>query len=322
MSELDKNKAGLQKKVSSVFKGVPVPQNNGSQQPSGSHTPDPAHGVSPKPAAADRQVLQNSLIKKLNHSEDSSNKAEQKQTANVFPKPTSMNRMPQSPLITKLPQPEESLKRAAKATRPESSPFIEETSDGLWQQIKDKLFTPKPGSSPTKQKAMVIMVPILAIIMIFVFRQVLSKAPRKTKGAGTDDVPVVVANADSGHEIDWKIPEPISVMTRDPIKLPDESSTQNAEQNGEQNETANKPNQGVIIVRDIVYSHDRPSAVIGSKIVYVGDEINGATIVKIDRDSIEFEKDGDRWEQNVREGKKIPILEVPDEGEGQSESIK
>jgi hypothetical protein len=318
MSELDKNKAGLQKNVSSVFKGVPVPQNNSSQQPSGTPTPDSAHGIPPKPATADRQVPQSSLIKKLNQSEDSLDEAAQKQTANAFPKPTSTNRMPQSPLIQKLPQPEESLKQAAKATQPESSPFIEETSDGLWQQIKDKLFTPKPGSSPTKQKAVVIMVPVLAIIMIFAFRQVLSKAPRETKGAGTDDAPVVVANADSGHEIDWKIPEPIAVIMKDPIKLPDESNTQN----GNPNETTGKVTTGTIIVRDIVYSHDKSSAVIDSKIRYEGDKINGVTILKINRDSIEFEKDGDRWEQNVRDGKKIPILEVPDKSDGQSESIK
>jgi len=317
MSELDKNKAGLHKNVSSVFKGVPVPQNNGSQQPSGTPTPDFAHGVPPKPATADRQVPQSSLVKKLNQTEDSLDEAAQKQTANIFPKPTSTNRMPQSPLITKLPQPEESLKRAAKATQLKSSPFIEETSDGLWQQIKDKLFTPKPGSSPTKQKAMVIMVPVLAIIMIFVFKQVLSKAPRKTKAAGTDDTPVLVANSDSGHEIDWKIPEPIAVTMRDPIKLPDESGTQNPEQN----ETTSKVTIDIIIVRDIVWSHDKPSAFIGSKIVYVGDKINGATIVKINRSSVEFEKNGDRWEQNVRDGRKVPIL-VPDKSEGQSKSIK
>ncbi|HUT45770.1 MAG TPA: hypothetical protein VMX36_05760 [Sedimentisphaerales bacterium] len=320
MSELDKNKAGLQKNVSSVFKGVPVPQNNGSQKPSGSQTPGSAHDVPPKPAAADRPVSQNSLIKKLNQPEDSSDQAAQKQTANVFAKPTSTNRMPQSPPITKLPQPEESLKRAAKATQPESMPFIEETSDGLWQQIKDKLFTPKPGSSPAKQKAMVIMVPILAIVMIFAFRQVLSKAPRNTKGAGTDETPIVVASADSGHEIDWKIPEPISIMTRDPIKLPEQTDTQNAEQNGEENASANEPDQGVIIVRDIVYSHDRPSAVIGTKIVYVGDKVNDATIIKINRDSIEFEKDEKMWVQKVRETEKTAVQEVDNPSEDPSES--
>ncbi|HUT45073.1 MAG TPA: hypothetical protein VMX36_02260 [Sedimentisphaerales bacterium] len=320
MSELDKNKAGLQKKVSSVFKGVPVPQNNGAQQPSGTPAPDHTPDVSPKPVSADRQISQSSLIKKLNQSEDLSDEAEQNQTANISPKPTSTNQMPQSPLINKLPQPKKSLKQAAKATQPESSPFIEETGDGLWQQIKDKIFTPKPGVSPTKQKAMVIMVPVLAIIMIFTFRQVLSKAPRQTKGAGTDDTTVVVANANSGHEIDWKIPELISVMTRDPIKLPEQTDTQNAEQNTEENGTANKPNQGVIIVRDIVYSHDRPSAVIGTKIVYVGDKVNDATIVKINRDSIEFEKDQKTWVQKVCETKKTAVQNVDNPSEDQSES--
>ncbi|OHB83473.1 MAG: hypothetical protein A2Z38_02055 [Planctomycetes bacterium RBG_19FT_COMBO_48_8] len=315
MSELDKKKAGLQKDISSVFKGVPVPQNNGSQQPFGTHTPDPAHGVPPKLVAADHQVSQSSLINKLNQSEDSLDNTPQKQTANVFPKPTSTNRMTQSPLIKKLPQPEESVKRAAKAMQPESSPFIEETGDGLWQQIKDKLFTPKPGSSPTKQKAMIIMVPILAIIMIFAFRQILSKPPRKTKGAGIEDAPVVVTNVDSSHEIDWKIPEAISVIPRDPIKLPGETDAQNAEQN----ETANKPKEEVIIVRAIVYSNDKPSALIGTKIVYVGDKVNDATIVKINRDSIEFEKDENRWVQKVHEVENIAVQKVDNPSGDQSE---
>jgi len=320
MSELDKNKAGLHKDVSSVFKGVPVPQNNGSQQSSSTYTPDRAHSVPPTPVAADRQVSQSSLFNKVNRSEDSLDNTAQKQTAGAFPKPTSTNPMTQSPLIKKLPQPEESLTRPAKATQPESSPFIEETGDGLLQQIKAKLFTPKPGSSPTKQKAMIIMVPILAVIMIFAFRQVLSKAPQKTKGAGPDEALVVVANVDSGQEIDWKIPEAITVMTRDPMKLPDEIDTQNTEQNAAQNETANKPKQEVIIVRAIVYSDDRPSALIGTKIVYVGDKVNDATIVKINRDSIEFENDESRWVQKVREAENISVQKVGNPIENQSES--
>jgi hypothetical protein len=165
---------------------------------------------------------------------------------------------------------------------------------------------------------MVIMVPVLAIIMIFAFRQVLSKAPQKTKGTETDDTPVVVSNTDSGNEINWNIPEPITIITRDPIKLPDESNTQNGGENG----AANAQNQGVIMIRDIVYSKDKPSAVIGSQIVYVGDKINGITIVKIDRDSVEFEKNGDRWEQNVRDGKIIPVLDSTGQGEDQPESVK
>ena len=318
MSELDKNKAGLHKQVSSVFKGVPLPQNNSARQPSGTPSPNQTPNVSPKPVSANQQISKNSLIKKLSESDDSSDSAGQSQTANAFKKPASTNQMPQSTPISKPPQIKEPLKQTA--PQPEDSPLIEETSGGLWQQIKDKLFTPKPGISPTKQKAMVIMVPILAIIMIFAFRQVLSKAPRKTKGTETDDTPLVVSNADSGNEVDWQIPEPITIIARDPIQLPDETNTQNGDQNAAQNGTENTENQGVIIIKDIVYSMDKPSAVIGSQIVYVGDKINGVTVVRIDRDSVEFEKDGARWEQNVRDGKMIPILESTGQGEDRPES--
>ena len=322
MSELDRNKAGLHKQVSSVFKGVPLPQNSGAWQPSGTPAPNQTSDISPKPASTNQQISKSSLIKKLSESEDLSDKAEQSQTANGLPKSTSANQTPQSPPINKFSPHRELLMQAATDTQPEINPFIEETSDGMWQQIKDKLFAPKPGVNPTKQKAMVIMVPILAIIMIFAFRQVLSKAPRKTKGTETDDTPAVVSNTDSGNEIDWQIPELITITARDPIQLPDENNTQNTEQNTKQNGAKDTQTQRNIIIRDIVYSVDKPSAVIGSRILYEGDKINGMIIKKINRDSIEFEKDGERWKQNVRDGKIIPISDGAGQGEDLPESVK
>jgi len=304
MSELDKNKAGLHKQVSSVFKGVPVPQNKDNRQSSDTSSPSSASDVSPKPASTNKQNSQSSLISRLSQAEDSPSEAKKSQTASISKKPTSTSQIPKSHPIKKLSQPKESSKQFV--SQPEDSPLIEEASDGLLQQIKDKLFAPKPGSSPAKQKAMVIMIPILAIIMIFAFRQVLSKSPRKTKGIENDDTPVVVSNAGSGNEIDWQIPEPITIISNDPVQLPDETNTQNPEQNTEQNGSTNTENQGLII-KDIVYSHDKPSAVIGSRIIYEGNEINGMTILKINKDSIEFEKDGVKWEQNVRDGKLIRL---------------
>jgi type II secretory pathway component PulC len=55
-----------------------------------------------------------------------------------------------------------------------------------------------------------------------------------------------------------------------------------------------------LIVKAIVYSEDNPSAVIGKQIVHEGDEISGATIVKINEDSVEFEMNGERWKQKVQ----------------------
>jgi hypothetical protein len=275
MAECEKNKAGLQKKVSSVFKGVPVPQDKGAGQPSDTSAPGRPAEIAPKPASTDQQISQGSLVKRLN-------------------------------------QPEESLDKAAPAKQPQSDPpveaghdppveaghdpFVETTSQSFWPKIKDKLFAPKPGGSTTKQKAMVILVPVLAIVMIFMFRQVLSKAPRKTEGATNNDAPAPVVAADSGTEVDWQIPEPLPVVMRDPIKLPDETDTQ---ANEGQNGTIEAP--ATIDIRDIVYSKDKPSAFINGQIVYVGDKVNDATIIKINRDSVEFERDEETWVQSIRE---------------------
>jgi hypothetical protein len=319
MAEDDKNRMGPQKVVPSVFKGVPLPQNNGAGHPSGTTGPGHTPGVPARPEPQNKQIPKSSLVTKLSQSEDSSRGPGQNRAAGVFPKTAPKKQAPQSPLINRLPQPQESLKQPGPVVQPEAGRFSESARTGLWQQIMDKLFAPKPGVSPARQKAMVIMVPILAIIMIFAFRQVLSNAPSQTEGAGTDDAPVV-AKADTGTEIDWKIPEPIQITEKDPAKLPDESDNQNQQQNQETAEPDNAT--GTIIIRDIVFSRDKPSAVIGSKIVYVGDVINGATIVKIDRDGVEFEKNGDRWEQMVREVNKFPILKTADQNEEQSESTK
>jgi hypothetical protein len=317
MSELDKNKAGLHKQVSSVFKGVPVPQNNGTRQPADTPSPNPAPDVTPKPASVNKQNSPSSLITRLSQSEDSPSEAKQSQTANVSKKPTATSQIPKSPPAKKLSQPKEPSRQFV--PQPGDSLLIEEAGEGLLQQIKDKLFTPKPGSSPAKQKVMVIMIPILAIIMIFMFRQVLSKSPRKSKGAGTDNDPVPVAKADTGNQIDWKIPEPIKIVTKEPEKLPDETDNQNQEKN----ETNGKVETATenIIVRGIVFSEDKPSAIIGSEILHVGDVINNATIVEIEENSIEFEKNGYRWKQKVDDEKKIPVVENTDETESQSESI-
>jgi len=268
--------------------------------------PDQSDNIFPKPTTANHRTPQSPLIKKLNQTEDSLDKAAPHQSASAFPKPTPANKqMLQSPPVKKVPESKESLKEAAPAKPLESDPFIEVTSEGLLQRIKDKLFTPKPGTNPARQKAIVIMVPILLIVMIFLLRQVISKAPDKTKGAPNDNAPLEVANAGSGIEIDWQVPEPLPAITRDPIKLPGQSDSRTEEPNGIQNQGPNETTDGteniIISVKDIVYSADKPSAFIGSKIVYVGDTVDGATIVRIERDSVEFEKNGKRWVQKIHE---------------------
>ncbi len=53
------------------------------------------------------------------------------------------------------------------------------------------------------------------------------------------------------------------------------------------------------LVTGILYSEDKPSAVIGNQIVYEGDTLHGINVVKIYKNKVEFEKNGKRWTQPV-----------------------
>ncbi|MGA1979300.1 MAG: hypothetical protein ABSG99_01880 [Sedimentisphaerales bacterium] len=60
-----------------------------------------------------------------------------------------------------------------------------------------------------------------------------------------------------------------------------------------------EPTHGV--VTGIVYSVDKPSAIVDRQIVHKGDVIYGATVVKIYKDNVKFSKKGKNWEQKVQQ---------------------
>jgi hypothetical protein len=55
-----------------------------------------------------------------------------------------------------------------------------------------------------------------------------------------------------------------------------------------------------VALKGILYSEDNPSAIIDGKIVKEGDIINGIKVVKIHKDTVEFEKDGEKWTQRTK----------------------
>lgn len=300
MAELDKNRSGLQKPVSSVFKGVPMPPSN-NNQPSGSPAPNPAV-TEGKPKSPDEATSPSSLMARLSQSEETIETNEQASKAVAPAKPPVVNKPKQQEAPIEKPAPlQQSRQQAAPTEQPEDELVVETTGSSFVQNLKDKLFTAKPDANTTKQKAMVILIPILAIIMIFMFRQVLSKSPNKTKGAANDGIQSVAVS--DPHEIDWKIPDPLPPAMRDPLKFADQQTTQtrNGEQGGTVDGTTGTRTSGSIDIKDILFSVDKPSAVVGNRIVYVGDKVGGAAIVKINKDSIEFEKDDKRWIQTIND---------------------
>jgi hypothetical protein len=166
---------------------------------------------------------------------------------------------------------------------------------GIWQNIKSKLISQKAGEpGATRQKIMIVLIPILAIIMIFLFRQVLSKSPRQVKAETNEQTPAANAKKTSGEEIIWQIPDPIKISLKEQAKSASEDNSIIVIQN------QNDANNGeTMIVKAILFSNDKPSVVIGNRIVHLNDEIDGMKITEINKEYVVFEKDGIKQTKKV-----------------------
>jgi hypothetical protein len=97
----------------------------------------------------------------------------------------------------------------------------------------------------------------------------------------------------------------MSAAMRDPTKLPSPEETQSETPDNTQEPGRNVATSGTqmtaIRIRGLVYSQNKSSIVVGNEILHVGDKVNGATIARINKDSVEFERDGETWVQKVRD---------------------
>jgi len=345
MAKHEKNKAGLQKGISSIFKGVSIPQTGGDQEPSGTSAPERTDYTEPKPPVPD---MQKSEVSKAYQATLTLPKAAPEHTDYTEPKQPTPE--PQKTQAQKSYQVTPSLPKAATAqqskTEPahlpefvtaqqsnvepaqqpkaepaqkpkavpvrqskavparqpkadidknvsKKSPAVKISSQSFWQQIKNKLFKPKRGASTAKQKAMVVMMPLLFIVLIFMlFRGGVFGTSAGHTEASTEDIATGSVTAGANTKIDWEIPAPYPTTLRDPMRLVPVEITQT-----EQTETEKTIE---LIVKSILYSEDNPSAVIGNSIVHEGDKIRDVSVIKISKDSVEFEMNGKRWTQKVQ----------------------
>jgi len=180
------NNTGLHKKVSSIFDGVPVPQNNGVQQAPDASASQQHNSAVDKPDALQSQVQP---------------KPQPQQS--VQPPPT-------TPAAAEQPEADATLK-TEKQLRLRKN----------WGGMKSKLLAQKPGVNATRQKTTVILVPVLVVVLIFMFIKafnVPSAEPSSAAGveSGVESSGGVVG---SGDEIDWQIPEPYPTTLRDPMRF-------------------------------------------------------------------------------------------------------
>ena len=261
MAEDKKKKPGLHKRISSIFEGVPLPQ-PGSLQP-----PHPGSGGPPAESTGEAGNIPQKPL----------------------PPPFQTTRIPLGPRQAGQLSPQASAGQpkadAAKAAKP-----------GLWQRIKDRLLIPKPGVSGTRQKVMLVLVPVLIVVLIFVIGPLLV-TPKKTAKPVQAKPPTTTTIAAADTEIKWETPPPYLETLRDPMQ-PVESATVPVKTEPETKEVEPVKPQNPVI-KGILYSADKPAAIIGTQIVHAGDKISGATVIKINKGSVEFEVDGKKWEQNV-----------------------
>lgn len=254
---MPKSKAGLHKQVSSIFTGVPIPkETDGGEQTSTTAPKEPVNYGPPSHLSGKTVEAPQPKKSPLKSKSPEKPKADEKD-------------------VGKMQMPVE--------TKHEGPSALEQ----LVKRIKDKLFAPKPGVSPTRQKAMVALVPVMFIGMVLAFYKVLGGGPDTTAGPKTFQPSNVAAAATT--TIDWQIPAPYPTTLRDPMQFkPEEKPTPTPDDTGK------------IDIKGVLYSEENPSVIIGIEILHEGDKVSGATIVKINEDSVEFERNGKRWTQKVQ----------------------
>lgn len=271
---MSKNRPGLHKNISSIFDGVPVSQDNGADQADPPPVTEEQTNYGPPSHLTGTKAENQSP-------EPSPPKAEPTIEHRPEPEPEIIEKPSFEKPKFEMPKSEKPKVEEPKAKKHKGPGALEQTIT----RIKDKLFAPKPGVNPGRQKMMVIMMPVMFIGMIVAFYKVLGVGPKGAPPAPTITPSNAVAAA-SG-QIDWKIPPLYPETLRDPMKIGSVTTTTDGQ-------------IGQITVKGIVYSEDDPSAIIGSEILHEGDQVSGATIIKINKNSVEFEMNGRKWTEKIQ----------------------
>ena len=250
-------KAGLHKNISSIFDGAPL------QRPS-----------------ADSASKQTSLPNFVTEQTDSSRPGQD----------------PQQHLSQQqsYPQPPKPVQKLYKDTAEKTHNLISKTNSQkgtsfsrIYQAFKAKLLPRKSGINQKRQISSIVLVPVLCLVLVFViFKFVLPASPKKRPGP---KIQTVLDEVLTPVKINWQIPQPISASLRDPMKplILDQIGVEGQTTSGQQF-------SGVagITLAGIVYSEDNPAAIIGTQVMHTGEKIGDVSIVKIDRDTVTFARNG------------------------------
>lgn len=266
-----KQKAGLGKKVSSIFDGVPLP-NITREAPQAPVVPQPPVMPSYRPDAA----------------------VAPRPMPSAVPQPP----MPPRPAAVAAPQPPRMMPPQPPARMPARSVAAaapaNTVSGAAWQQLIYKMFFSGNSETDARNKKAVAMVGMLSVVLVVVVMWTGVFSGPSSRPAAS-----VVATAAAGNEarIAWTPPEPYPANFRDPMQVGSVSSASSSASGG-----GSVSGPGGFVVKSIVYvPNDTKSstALINGDIRREGQSIGGALVTKINKDSVEFSANGKSWKQQV-----------------------
>ena len=263
-------KSGLHKQISSIFDGVSVPQSGVSAEDadlsaelSGAQTqdtPDDRQETVPQTSGP-------SLVQRL--SQD----------------PSECDSAPVTPVV-QVGRPMPLLKSKAMSKSAMKPSFS--------TQVKKAVFGSRNTSLDPRQKKAATLVGILSLVfgvVMFVSLGGVGKThPVAADAASGDQVTQNQTTKKTAQE--WKSPEPLPQDLRNATSP--KMIRSGAQQEGTNAET------GALVVKGIVFSKNKPSAIINNQILSEGQAYNGVTIVKITKETVEFEANEKRWTQFVQ----------------------
>jgi hypothetical protein len=206
---------------------------------------------------------------------------------NVYQKPVPISNVYEPPVIkqnvyeppTLLPPLRADAKIGQTSNQPFYAPLLK-----ILQRIQEKL---PAGENAGRQRIMILLMPVLFVVFIVVISKML-RAPAVQPGPvpSISNAPGSQAGVAFDGKINWEMPPVYPDNLRNPTVMGAVAA--------QGNENAGRPP-----VKGIVYSDDNPCAVIGERIVSVGEVVQGATVVKINPENVEFEMGDKKWTQEV-----------------------
>lgn len=151
-----------------------------------------------------------------------------------------------------------------------------------------------------RRKTTMVLMVALFVVLILVLTATFNRkiAKKKVSGALEQATATAEATAASGDvQIDWEIPPKYPETLRDPMETTWAQDPETGEWVEDPVVVIEDGKQQTLIdvgiaLRSILWAESGRSIVIGNKILYEGDEILGVTVKKINKDSVEFEKNG------------------------------